>query len=33
MIAYDGSLRLDAMNMPGIPNLGNLGDMPTVGLD
>lgn len=33
MIAYDGSLQLGGMSMPGIPNLGNLGDMPTVGLD
>lgn len=35
MIAYDGSLRLESMagGMPGMPNLGNMADMPNVGLD
>lgn len=33
MIAYDGSLRLESMAMPGMPNLGNMADMPNVGLD
>ncbi|KUI69112.1 Mitochondrial import receptor subunit tom20 [Cytospora mali] len=35
MIAYDGSLRLEAMagGVPGMPNLGNMADMPNVGLD
>ncbi|KAJ4389819.1 mitochondrial import receptor subunit tom20 [Gnomoniopsis sp. IMI 355080] len=32
MIAYDEDLRIP-MQMPGVANLGNLGDMPTVGLD
>lgn len=35
MIAYDGSLRLEAMSggMPGMPNVGPMPDMPNVGLD
>ncbi|KAK7749021.1 mitochondrial import receptor subunit tom20 [Cytospora paraplurivora] len=35
MIAYDGSLRIEALSggIPGMPNLGNISDIPNVGLD
>lgn len=35
MIAYDGSLRIEALSggIPGMPDLGNISDIPNVGLD